>query len=758
MLALGAARGQDGARLGAEEALRLAGEALSAGSDEGAVAEQVARLAAEASGAAGCLLWLIDEAGGDPVLVAVHGLDDSLDHTAGAERVARVLSGQQRSVASERVGEASAGVAGSTILPLGQPPLGAVELLFEDGREERVDATRLASFGARAAHALRASARARRLDLELERSRALLEVIGQAFAELSLAHTLETAVERVAELLAADRVALYLRADGALEPAAGRGVTGPHGRVAERLLELMLRSRERGLLAVEDARADPLLEGVWDEAAEAGIEAAVAVALGVQDEVIGLLALYPEHGRRLSANEETLLRALAVQLAVAVQNAQLHERETQLRDELEVVLTAERQSARQVRALYEISHSFVQSLSLDATLDALATSVVELLGVDAVVIHVPDERRELLRPSALKTRDPSLRDALSALLYRPLVPRPWPRRQARRAIVVDAARARRLGEAGEALATLLEQGCGAALVPVAAPADPVAPPSELLATMLVLSLDPQGPLDAETIELARTVAGQAAFAVDNARLYHQQKSFADTMQRLLLPRERPHLEGLELGDVYAPSARLEVGGDVYDYAVLDDGRLAVVLGDVTGHGVEATADMAMTTFVFRSVSREHPEPGDFLAHANEVVVDEVAAGKFVTMVYLTVDPATGEVACAVAGHPPPRIVSPDGSVRKLAGGGLPLGIEEAQVYAEVRDMLEPGAAVVLYTDGVIEARRDRELYGEERLDALLAARVGLAPTELAEAVLEDCRAFGGGELTDDCAVVVILRT
>src|SRR5262249_28020188 len=206
--------------------------------------------------------------------------------------------------------------------------------------------------------------------------------------------------------------------------------------------------------------------------------------------------------------------------------------------------------------------------------------------------------------------------------------------------------------------------------------------------------------------------------IDNARLYEQQKGFADALQRSLLPRERPRVEGLEVGDVYEPSARLDVGGDVYDYAVLDDGRLAVVLGDVTGHGVEATADMAMTTFVFRSVSREHPDPGDFLAHANEVVVDEVAAGKFVTMAYLTIDPATGAVACALAGHPPPRVVSAAGEVRTLATGGLPLGIEEDQEYAEVRDRLEPGDAVVLYTDGVIEARRDRELYGEERLDAL----------------------------------------
>ena len=100
---------------------------------------------------------------------------------------------------------------------------------------------------------------------------------------------------------------------------------------------------------------------------------------------------------------------------------------------------------------------------------------------------------------------------------------------------------------------------------------------------------------------------------------------------------------------------------------------------------------------------------------------------------------------------------PDGSVRPLETSGLALGIEVGQEYAEVREMLAPGATVVLYTDGVVEARRGGELYGTDRLDSLLAERRGLDPKELARAVVADCRAFAGGELTDDCAVVVIRR-
>ena len=104
-----------------------------------------------------------------------------------------------------------------------------------------------------------------------------------------------------------------------------------------------------------------------------------------------------------------------------------------------------------------------------------------------------------------------------------------------------------------------------------------------------------------------------------------------------------------MGELYEPSSRVDVGGDVYDFLALEDGRLAVVLGDVTGHGVDATADMAMAKFVFRSLAREHPEPADFLAAANEVICSEIAGGKFISMSYVVVDGRSGRVSGASAG-------------------------------------------------------------------------------------------------------------
>ena len=229
------------------------------------------------------------------------------------------------------------------------------------------------------------------------------------------------------------------------------------------------------------------------------------------------------------------------------------------------------------------------------------------------------------------------------------------------------------------------------------------------------------------------------------------------MQRSLLPRGLPEVEGLEVGAVYESSAGVEVGGDVYDFLTLPGGELAVVLGDASGHGIAATADMALAKFTFRSLVRLHPDPAALLAQANEVAFGELSGGNFVTMVCLTVDPTSGAVSAASAGHPPIRVLAADGSIGLLAPRGLALGIEADQTYETAQVVLEPGAALCLFTDGLVESRRDGDLYGEDRLHRALAGGRELSAQSLAEHVVADARAFAG-EPDDDYAVVVIRRT
>jgi serine phosphatase RsbU (regulator of sigma subunit) len=742
---------RDGSQGPSHDLLGLAGDALAAGSDEFRAADQVAALAGEATGARGCLLWRYETEG--PVLASLWGPTVPAAPVVAHEAVQRAYASKDPVLVEHLDGSAVHGATLAT-LQLGQPPLGALQLVFETGREpDDAHLARLGTFAVRAAHALRASEHRRTLAVELERTRALLAVVGQAIAQLSLAHTLETAVERVSELLGADRLAVYLVGeDGSLEPAAARGLTGPHVRIGQRFLELALGpARARGVLLIPDTAADARLGGVRDALEEVGVEAAVAVPLRARDELIGLLAVYLDRDRELTENEESLLRALAAQLAVAVQNASLHEQTKLADEERRQALEAEREASKRLRAHYDISRSFTESLSLEATLDAIVRTLVESLEVDAASLRMPDERGTALEPVAVHVRDERLAEPIRVVLSlpQPLTPLQPSVFRSGRARVLDPEGAAALGPGHQPLIPFLEKGSSVAVIPLMTQA-------EILGTLTLLSLDSDRPIAGDTLDAAVSIAGQAALALDNARLYQQQKDFADSMQRSLLPRTRPQLAELDIGDVYDSSARVEVGGDVYDFLELADGRLAVVLGDVTGHGIDAAADMAMAKFVFRSLAREHTEPGDFLAAANEIVLEEIAPGKFITLLYLTIDARTGELACASAGHPPPRLLRRGGKPEPLAVGGLALGIDGDQDYEEARIRLEPGDAIVLFTDGLLEARRDGELFGEARLDEALSAHADLSAQQLADALLADCHAYGG-ELGDDCAIVVLKK-
>jgi serine phosphatase RsbU (regulator of sigma subunit) len=727
----------------ANGALEIAGDALAVGADARRVGQTIVRLTTEATGAELAALWRLRD--GELSLSLQSPPEGALRE--GAFQHAEAALESRRPFVVERDGPKV-----YVALRLGEPPLGVLQLGFPEGAGPRSrDLARLATFAVRVANALRASEKAARLATDLERAQALLSVLDEAIAHLSLSHTLETAVDRVAELVSCDCVGVYLLDDGNMELAAGRGLEGDHLKVAQRLLELALGPfRARGMVVVEDAAWDLRLAGVRDAAAEAGIEAAVAVPLLVHEELIGLVAAYLPRGRSLTPSETGLLAPLAVQLGVVVQNARLHERAKTLGDERQRALHAEQRTARQLRALSEISGSFAESLDFDTTLRALARTAVEALQVDAAVVRVPDERGETLVTRAFEAADERLAGPLESALSRPAPLGAFPTDR-RSPIRLDAAKAAELGEGHDVLVPFLERGSTAAIVPISSP-------EELLATLTLVSIDQNRPVSEEALETALPLAAQAALALDKARLSQQQRQFFDTMQRSLLPASVPETPGIEIGHLYESPARLDIGGDVYDLMTLPDGRLAAVIGDVTGHGIEAAADMAMVKYLFRSLAREHSRPGDFLAQANEVVVGEIAAGKFVTMAYLIIDLRRAVVSCAAAGHPTPRLVQSDGVVSALPAGGLALGVEGGQMYDDVEEPFPPGAAVVLYTDGVLEARRQGEIYGEERLDALLARRAALPAGELAQAILDDCREFARDELDDDVAIVVLKHT
>ena len=229
------------------------------------------------------------------------------------------------------------------------------------------------------------------------------------------------------------------------------------------------------------------------------------------------------------------------------------------------------------------------------------------------------------------------------------------------------------------------------------------------------------------------------------------------MQRSLLPRARPQLAGLEVGDVYESSARVDVGGDVYDFLELADGRLAVVLGDVTGHGIDAAADMAMAKFVFRSLAREHLEPGGLprarRTRSSSRRSRRASSSRCSTS---TVDARNGERRVRERRPSAPRlVVRRTARVEPLAVGGLALGIDGGQHYEEARVRLEPGDAVVLFTDGVRRgAPRRRALRRASGSTHALPPNAGPAGAGAGRGAARRLPRLAAASSADDCAIVV----
>ena len=276
---------------------------------------------------------------------------------------------------------------------------------------------------------------------------------------------------------------------------------------------------------------------------------------------------------------------------------------------------------------------------------------------------------------------------------------------------------------------------------------------QLYGVLSVADVEP-GRFGEVELELLAKLARSAAAAIANAIDFQRERRIARALTLGFVPELLPDVAGYETGLLYAPAANEPTGGDVYGAWELPGGEVAVLVGDVAGKGVETAALSAMVRFFIEARSWDSSRPSQVLEQANAILLSRLPPDTFATAFLGLLSP--GRLTYCNAGHLPPLHVS-GGVARPLEGHGLPLGIETHPGYGEAELRLAPGELVFAFTDGLIEARRRGEMYGDGRLTGLVADRAAsLDPEGLVRAVHEEVSSWSDG-LGDDAVALALRR-
>jgi phosphoserine phosphatase RsbU/P len=261
-------------------------------------------------------------------------------------------------------------------------------------------------------------------------------------------------------------------------------------------------------------------------------------------------------------------------------------------------------------------------------------------------------------------------------------------------------------------------------------------------------------------DLAQVASDQVALRIALTR-GADRAVLARTLQQILLPPRLPKIPGLQVAARYRPGGTgTEVLGDFYDVFPSARGSWGLVVGDVCGSGIAAAKSTALARYTLRGEALRQSRPSRILAGLNQAMLDWPADDpRFLTAIYATVRPhlAVTSVRISSAGHPLALVRRADGRVHPAGRPGTLLGLFPDLDLHDTRLILRAGDSMILYTDGVTEARShiDRELYGDARLSELIAGLAGLPAARIAAAVIQATRAFSGGVVSDDTAVLVI---
>ncbi len=257
------------------------------------------------------------------------------------------------------------------------------------------------------------------------------------------------------------------------------------------------------------------------------------------------------------------------------------------------------------------------------------------------------------------------------------------------------------------------------------------------------------------VRLLNELAGHAANALSNARQFARNRELADSFQHSVVAKGLPDLEGLELAALYRAAAGELVGGDFYDVWEFSDDRVAVVVGDVSGKGPRAAATTAMVRHMIEGLSAQSHEPAEIIEELNGLLCTRLAEGSLVTLFMAVYDPDAGSLTWCNAGHPPPLLLTEGGGMEQLAHPGPACGCLIDAEYRTFTSAFSRGDTLLLYTDGVTEARRDGEEFGHERLVSEAMKLNRSTPATISRGLYASVRGWSRGQVDDDVAIAVV---
>ena len=515
--------------------------------------------------------------------------------------------------------------------------------------------------------------------------------------------------------------------DGGFETGEGLGTEYPIDHFATSAMAIRSR-RPVMVTSIDDPR---LNDAERDLMRRWGHNTELIIPLRIREHVIALVELLDDReGRDFSDEEVELARSICRFAALAIDKARLfdHQRATaERRDRL----------SRRLQRLQSFAVELNQRLDradLQEVLDEVTRAAVDLLHVRAAAVVTGSGDYIAVRSLALAgAAPPDVLAAAEADLLERCVPGMAPDGE---------------GFAGaDSIAVQAGHDDTLLLAPLEGEAAPQ--PSALLVA------DKQdGEFDDEDRLLLSTLAAQLNASMHNAIAYQREHVIAETFQQALL-MEPPAIPGIEVGVHYrAATDSARVGGDFYDLVSLGPGKLMVIVGDVCGKSLAAAAQSAVVRYMLRAYAAEG-SPGEALSRLNSAVITQTPNQPFVTLVVAYVDVVRHMFEYAVAGHPRPIVLAGLGEFPMPGEGNVPVGIFRGATYPTNRAVLPDDSCVVLYTDGITDARRDGVLFGEERLHEAVRANLPLDAQALADTLLETVKEYAGGVLADDCAVVAI---